>query len=453
MLFCSFSSASERASSTSPKPVSNWSTSSFTPCAVSLWISFLALSSCGSASLNTDVLSGRLAARFFSSSRFFFRTAGLRGSLAFRIQSLISWIWVRLAVGVRRSSRVCSLSSSESRPGVLFRGERWKGDGVLNQGQAGLQDADTRSKIPITDRTRRSPGQVIVKVSTALTVHTSCIVLAVTLRVAVGQASVGVSMAQTAAHHLNLLQGIKPTESSAWRPWDLSQLDLHTTFIIASQPFEMENLQELIPFAKEMLSQKPSRGLLKVYLVGSVFALLGTLIGLVETVCYPFSSAEPMDTDMYLEKRTVEAEVQSELEDQEEEKELTYEKVAVTESINFYKTHKLSQRSIANRVNQAASESRREQTADSGAEEEVIKSWFELRYSTRMYFDLLSGSDYATSYSASPRFQLRAQSWQEAQAELQQGKKRQTLTRQRNQPGDQQHQQSTTPPATTPRTM
>uniref|UniRef100_A0A3B4Y0X9 G0/G1 switch 2 n=2 Tax=Seriola lalandi dorsalis TaxID=1841481 RepID=A0A3B4Y0X9_SERLL len=52
----------------------------------------------------------------------------------------------------------------------------------------------------------------------------------------------------------------------------------------------MENIQELIPFAKEMLSQKPRRGLLKVYLVGSVFAVLGTIIGLVETVCHPFSS-------------------------------------------------------------------------------------------------------------------------------------------------------------------
>lgn len=49
--------------------------------------------------------------------------------------------------------------------------------------------------------------------------------------------------------------------------------------------------------------------------------------------------------------------------------------------------------------------------------------------------------------------QLRVQSWQEAQNELQQGKKRQMLTRHRNQPGDQQHQQSTTLPATTPRRM
>uniref|UniRef100_A0A3Q3T314 G0/G1 switch 2 n=1 Tax=Mastacembelus armatus TaxID=205130 RepID=A0A3Q3T314_9TELE len=41
----------------------------------------------------------------------------------------------------------------------------------------------------------------------------------------------------------------------------------------------MENMQELIPFAREMLSKKPNRGMLKVYLVGSVFAVLGTVIG------------------------------------------------------------------------------------------------------------------------------------------------------------------------------
>uniref|UniRef100_A0A3Q2CVK9 Uncharacterized protein n=1 Tax=Cyprinodon variegatus TaxID=28743 RepID=A0A3Q2CVK9_CYPVA len=36
----------------------------------------------------------------------------------------------------------------------------------------------------------------------------------------------------------------------------------------------METMQELIPFAKEMFSQKPSRKLLKLYLLGSVFAVL-----------------------------------------------------------------------------------------------------------------------------------------------------------------------------------
>lgn len=49
--------------------------------------------------------------------------------------------------------------------------------------------------------------------------------------------------------------------------------------------------------------------------------------------------------------------------------------------------------------------------------------------------------------------QLRVQSWHEAHAELQHGRKRQMLTRHTNQPGDQQHQQSTKAPATTARRM
>lgn len=118
-------------------------------------------------------------------------------------------------------------------------------------------------------------------------------------------------------------------------------------------------MQELIPFAKEMLSQKPSCGLLKVYLVGSVFAVLGTLINLVETVCHPFSSGEPMDADMVLmfaqEHKIAEAEIQidvggQEEDEEEEEEKLTHEHVAVTMSTNLHKTHKLSQRSMANRL-------------------------------------------------------------------------------------------------------
>ncbi|XP_040888896.1 G0/G1 switch protein 2-like [Toxotes jaculatrix] len=123
----------------------------------------------------------------------------------------------------------------------------------------------------------------------------------------------------------------------------------------------MENLQELIPFAREMLSQKPRRGLLKVYLVGSVFAVLGTVIGLVETVCHPFSSGEPMDAEMLLmlarEQRTVEAEMQhsvggqeEEEEEEEGEKELAHEKGAATQTVTISKTHGLSQRSLANRL-------------------------------------------------------------------------------------------------------
>ncbi|NXS37773.1 G0S2 protein, partial [Pomatostomus ruficeps] len=52
----------------------------------------------------------------------------------------------------------------------------------------------------------------------------------------------------------------------------------------------METMHELIPFAKEMLSQKPNRKMVKLYMLGSVLAFLGVVIGLVETVCSPFSS-------------------------------------------------------------------------------------------------------------------------------------------------------------------
>ncbi|XP_044068531.1 G0/G1 switch protein 2 [Siniperca chuatsi] len=120
-----------------------------------------------------------------------------------------------------------------------------------------------------------------------------------------------------------------------------------------AEPVEMESMQEFIPFAKEMLSQKPSRGLLKVYLLGSVFAVLGTVIGLVETVCHPFSSAEPMDTEMVLmlarEQRSVEAEIQHSVGGLEKE-ELAHENWATSQSTTPYKTHTLSQRSMANRL-------------------------------------------------------------------------------------------------------
>ncbi|XP_069732305.1 G0/G1 switch protein 2 [Phaenicophaeus curvirostris] len=52
----------------------------------------------------------------------------------------------------------------------------------------------------------------------------------------------------------------------------------------------METMHELIPFAKEMLSQKPNRKMVKLYMLGSVLAFFSVVIGLVETVCSPFSS-------------------------------------------------------------------------------------------------------------------------------------------------------------------
>ncbi|KAM9535929.1 G0/G1 switch protein 2-like [Salvelinus alpinus] len=101
----------------------------------------------------------------------------------------------------------------------------------------------------------------------------------------------------------------------------------------------MDTMHEIIPFAKEMLAQKPSRRMLKVYLVGSVIAFLGTVLGLVETVCQPFSSGEPLDAELALliarEQKTLEVE-----EERRREEERRLEEVAVvsaTEQITIPK--------------------------------------------------------------------------------------------------------------------
>ncbi|KAM4795741.1 G0/G1 switch protein 2 [Rhinophrynus dorsalis] len=59
----------------------------------------------------------------------------------------------------------------------------------------------------------------------------------------------------------------------------------------------METIHELIPFAKEMLSQKPNRKMVKIYVLGSVLAFFGVVIGLVETVCSPFAGREDMEEE------------------------------------------------------------------------------------------------------------------------------------------------------------
>ncbi|KAI5939543.1 G0/G1 switch protein 2 [Manis javanica] len=53
----------------------------------------------------------------------------------------------------------------------------------------------------------------------------------------------------------------------------------------------METVQELVPLAKEMMAHKSGRKLVKLYVLGSVLALLGVVLGLVETVFSPFSAA------------------------------------------------------------------------------------------------------------------------------------------------------------------
>nr|XP_043880375.1 G0/G1 switch protein 2 [Solea senegalensis] len=120
----------------------------------------------------------------------------------------------------------------------------------------------------------------------------------------------------------------------------------------------METMQEFIPFAKEMLSQKPRRGLLKIYLLGTAFAVLGSIIGLLETMCHPFSTGQPLDAELLLmlEQRTVQVETQHMVERQEEEvekkeeKELAHENGAITETMTLSNNQRPSYRSIATRL-------------------------------------------------------------------------------------------------------
>ncbi|XP_020041330.1 G0/G1 switch protein 2 [Castor canadensis] len=73
----------------------------------------------------------------------------------------------------------------------------------------------------------------------------------------------------------------------------------------------METVQELIPLAKEIMAQKPKGKLVKLYVLGSVLALFGVVLGLVETVCSPFTAASRLR-----DKEAAVAELQGSLEQQ-----------------------------------------------------------------------------------------------------------------------------------------
>ncbi|XP_077458684.1 G0/G1 switch protein 2 [Stigmatopora argus] len=109
---------------------------------------------------------------------------------------------------------------------------------------------------------------------------------------------------------------------------------LANSCISDEEQLQMDGMQEFLQFSKEMLSQKPNRYLLKVYLMGSVFAVLGTVIGLVEKVSHPFSSGEPMDAEMVMmaeQQRTfipmTQSDVKVEEIKQEKEQSMTFAKV------------------------------------------------------------------------------------------------------------------------------
>ncbi|XP_049437407.1 G0/G1 switch protein 2 [Epinephelus fuscoguttatus] len=68
----------------------------------------------------------------------------------------------------------------------------------------------------------------------------------------------------------------------------------------------METIGEIIPFAKEMLHQRPTRGMLKMYMLGSTLAMLGVVGAMVETVLMPFveqESVEDAPAELIMEKK------------------------------------------------------------------------------------------------------------------------------------------------------
>lgn len=64
--------------------------------------------------------------------------------------------------------------------------------------------------------------------------------------------------------------------------------NIHRLFHRDIKQPNMESLGEVIPFAKEMLNQRPSKHMLKIYMLGSSLALLGLVGGLVKTLLLPF---------------------------------------------------------------------------------------------------------------------------------------------------------------------
>uniref|UniRef100_A0A0D9RRV7 G0/G1 switch protein 2 n=1 Tax=Chlorocebus sabaeus TaxID=60711 RepID=A0A0D9RRV7_CHLSB len=83
----------------------------------------------------------------------------------------------------------------------------------------------------------------------------------------------------------------------------------------------METVQELIPLAKEMMAQKRKGKMVKLYVLGSVLALFGVVLGLMETVCSPFTAASRLR-----DQEAAVAELQAALERQALQKQALREK-------------------------------------------------------------------------------------------------------------------------------
>ncbi|XP_012708606.2 G0/G1 switch protein 2 [Fundulus heteroclitus] len=68
----------------------------------------------------------------------------------------------------------------------------------------------------------------------------------------------------------------------------------------------MDSISDIIPFAKDMLRQRPTRSMLKIYMLGSTLAVLGMVGGMVEMILMPFAedcTTEEEPADVFIEKK------------------------------------------------------------------------------------------------------------------------------------------------------
>ncbi|XP_041954868.1 G0/G1 switch protein 2 [Alosa pseudoharengus] len=71
---------------------------------------------------------------------------------------------------------------------------------------------------------------------------------------------------------------------------------------------KMQSMQEVLPFARELMAQGGSRGLLKIYLLGSGMAVCGLVGGLVDAASFVFGEKDTlsMETEQSVPVRAVE---------------------------------------------------------------------------------------------------------------------------------------------------
>ncbi|KAK5895154.1 hypothetical protein CesoFtcFv8_011772 [Champsocephalus esox] len=84
---------------------------------------------------------------------------------------------------------------------------------------------------------------------------------------------------------------------------------LQKEFGVCDKHHTMDTFGEIIPFAKEMLTQRPSLSMLKLYMLGSTLVVLGVVGGLVETVLLPFGEQETVEDapgELIMEKNETE---------------------------------------------------------------------------------------------------------------------------------------------------